>query len=108
MVRMIYPMLLLAMLPACSERAEDHAERTGNAVAADLEDATRNVSDSVDRLAERFGERVDRIGDRVADDAANRVEAHVGNEIDRAADEAGAALERVGDAIRDRDERPAR
>ena len=108
MKRLTIPVLALAALAACSERAEDHAERTGNAVAADIDATTRNVSDSVDRLAERFGERVDRIGDRVADDAANRVEAHVGNEIDRAADEAGAALERVGTAILDRDDRSGR
>lgn len=112
---LIVPLTALA-LAACSDRAEDHAERTGNAIAADVEHASDNVAQSVDgltyTLANHVANRVDglaadqldRAADRI-DAASDRLEDEVRRRADTARDRAGAALQGAGDDLRDRDER---
>ncbi len=87
---LIVPLVALA-LAACSERAEDHADRTGNAIAADVERASDNVVRSVDSLTDAIGDRV-----------ANRVDGLAADQLDRAADRIDAASERLEDEVRRR------
>lgn len=102
---------LMGALAACGERVEDHAERTGNAIAADVHAATGNVVESVDRLTDTMANSLDsaaaRSLDRAADrldGAADRLRDDVRRHGDEAADRAGAALQQAGDDLRDRDD----
>lgn len=105
----------LALFAAgCGEVVDEHAERTGNAIAADVDAATANLVGSVDALANTIDSQADRVADRALEDAtrhaANQVD-HAAEQLrgdlrahtDAAADRAGTALEDVGRALRDRD-----
>ena len=84
------PVSLAALaLAACSDRAQDHAERTGDAVASDIERASDNVAASVDSL-----------GDRIADHVTNGVDGLAAQQIDRAADRISAASDRLEQEVR--------
>lgn len=108
------PLAALA-LAACSDRVEDHAERTGNAIAADVARAGDNVVDSVDALTGAVQNHVDGVAVHSLDRAANHIDAaskHLEAEIrargDTARDRAGAALEEAGNDLRDRTGRNGR
>ena len=66
-------------LAGCGDRVEDHAERTGNAIAADVHAATSNVVDSVDALTGTVANQLDGAAARSLDRAADR--------LDRASDD---------------------
>lgn len=103
------PVAALA-LAACGDRVEQHADRTGNAIAGEIGAAADNVAASVDSLTDTMANQVDGVAarslDRAADridDASRRLESDVRRHADRARDRAGDALNDAGERLRDRD-----
>jgi hypothetical protein len=72
-------------LSACSEKAQDAAQNTGDVIADDVSNAATDMSNAADR----FGERAE----GVFNDASR--------EADNAADATGAALENAGRDLKD-------
>lgn len=108
---LLIPLAALA-LAGCESKIDEHAERTGNAIAADVEAATGQMTNSVDAFTNTLSDQVDRVTTDSLDRASNRIDAEserlqadLRHHTDRAADETGAALERAGRDLRDRDER---
>lgn len=106
---LIAPLAALA-LSACGDRVEEHADRTGNAIAGEIGEAADNVAASVDSLTDTMANQVDGVAtrslDRAADridDASRRLESDVRRHADRARDRAGDALSDAGERLRDRD-----
>lgn len=98
-------------LAGCQDKIDEHAERTGNAIAADVEAATDNMQRSVDAFTNTLSDHVDRVTADSLDRASNRIDVESGRlqddierHTDRAADQTGAALERAGRDLRDRDD----
>lgn len=96
-------------LAGCSDRVEDHAERTGNAIAADVHAATSNVVDSVDALTGTVANQLDAATARSLDRAADRLDQasddlqrDIRGHVDTARDHAGAALQDAGADLRER------
>jgi hypothetical protein len=106
---LIAPFAALA-LAACGDRVEDHADRTGNAIAGEIGAAADNVAASVESVTDTIGNQVDgaaarsldRAADRI-DDASRRLESDVRHHADRVRDRAGDALSDAGERLRDRD-----
>ncbi|MBY9063158.1 hypothetical protein K7957_09450 [Sphingomonas yunnanensis] len=106
---LVVPFAALA-LAACGDRVEEHADRTGNAIAGEIGEAADNVAASVDSLTDTMANQVDGVAahslDRAADridDASRRLESDVRRHADRARDRAGDALSGAGERLRDRD-----
>jgi phage-related protein len=76
--------LLVAIVAACSEKAQDQAQNTANVIAADVS----NTADDVENAANRLSNK--------AEAAFN----HASNEADNAADATGKALENAGRDLR--------
>ncbi|WP_298809711.1 hypothetical protein [uncultured Sphingomonas sp.] len=111
---MLKPAILAAVasiaLAGCQEQIDRQADRIGNAVSDDVNDAAANVSSSLDNLGDAIRGQADRVGARAADEAANQT-SRAANDLadqirrhgDRAVDDVGAALQGAGASLRDRD-----
>lgn len=77
--------LVVATLSACSDRAQEAAQDTGNAITADVGNAANDVANAADR----FGEQAERAFD------------NAGQSADNVADATGTALENAGRDLRD-------
>lgn len=87
-------------LAACSERSQDQAGQTANAIGSDVERGVNNADDTIAAGADKAGRSLDNAGHEIGA-AADRIGSSVENHAASAKKDLGSALEKAGNDIKD-------
>ena len=87
-----------AIVSACSQKTDQHAQETANSVSWDLNAAAQRAGSAADKATGQLSSAATRIGDHV-DNAVNSAGAAIDNGTEKARKDTGAALQRAGKDI---------